>query len=62
MSTKEIIPDDIKAMGFTEAKADVKLITYKTKPLGKYDADVRVTYNGMFEMLGCSVFGRVRCY
>jgi len=47
MASKETIPNEIKAMGFTEAKADVKLITYMTKPPGKHDADIRVTYNGM---------------
>mmetsp|Transcript_49 Transcript_49/g.78 ORF Transcript_49/g.78 Transcript_49/m.78 type:complete len:370 (-) Transcript_49:213-1322(-) len=41
------MPNEIKAMGFTEAKGDVKLITYKTKPLSKTDADIRITYNGV---------------
>ena len=44
---KETIPSQIQAMGFTEAKSDVTLITYKLKPLGKYDADIRITYNGI---------------
>ena len=41
------IPEEIKAMGFTEAKSEVKQITYKPKPMGKYDTDIKVTYNGI---------------
>lgn len=45
--SKEVIPNEIKAMGVTKAKDTVQLLSYKTKPLGKYDADIRVTYNGV---------------
>jgi hypothetical protein len=49
--SKESIPDEIKAMGFSEPKSEVKLIKYKTKPVGQFDVDIRVNYNGMTKTL-----------
>jgi len=41
------IPEDIKAMGATQPGDTVELLTYKVKPMGKNDVDIKVLYNGV---------------
>jgi uncharacterized zinc-type alcohol dehydrogenase-like protein len=43
----EKIPDQIKSMAALEAKAKVQDYHYPPKPLGRRDADIRVTYTGL---------------
>lgn len=41
------IPQDIKAMGALQPGPTVEPLTYKVKPMGKKDVDIRVQYTGV---------------
>lgn len=45
------VPAEIPAYLFKEAKSEGEVATYTAKPLAKTDADILITYNGVWYVM-----------